>query len=169
MTGARAKRLRWFIPLMLAVAMPVIAAPAPHAKVFGAAVAAQGVWFASDSTARRGDAEAGLSARASLSPHISLVGSGFYGGRGQYVRYAGGVRVTATDAQDADFSIGIGYQYRGSSDARLKPDEWGPDVTLGWRPWPGVYPNLLLNLHSWYGIGSGAGAVSVGIRYALPI
>lgn len=155
--------------LALAVALPATAQTVPPARVFGAALSAQGVWFDSDSAAIRSDVEGGLSIKASLSPHISLVGAGFYGFLDQYYRYAGGVRITATDVDNRDFSIGIGYQYRGSGYESLKPDEWGPDVTLGWRPWPQTFPDLLFNLHSWYGMDSNAAAASAGIRYVFPI
>lgn len=148
-------------------ALPAFAQVAP-AKVFGAYIGGHGVWWDSEAAGIRSDLEAGVSAKASLSPHISLVGSGWYGFKEQYYRYAGGVRITATDVDNPNFSIGIGYQYRGSGYEVLKPDEWGPDVTLGWRPWPTLFPDLIVNLQSWYGIDTNAAAGTAGLRYRIP-
>jgi len=146
--------------------------PAP-AKVFAAYIGGNANW--TDGVGKV-EWEPETSARASLSPHISLVGSGAYGARAKSWRYAGGIRITATDENDPNFSIGIGAQYHGSDSKGFKPDEWKPDVTIGMRPWPivaGQRPSLLNNiifiLRGWVGIDSKVPGGIVGARYKLPL
>lgn len=136
-------------------------------RVFGGAVSLNGIWFDDPEAEVRNDLEAGLNARASLSPHISLVGSGVYGIRNKYFRYSAGVRVTATDVDNQAFSVGLGLQYRGSGYYELKPDEWAPDASVGWRPWPQL-PDVVLVAQGWYGIESDKAGALAGIRYVLP-
>ena len=133
-----------------------------------AAVGVNGIWFDARDGYQHADIEGSLNAKASLQPHISLVGSGAYGFRGSYYRYAAGVRITATDARDRDFNVGIGFQYRGSGSETLKPDEWAPDASIGWRPWPAVLPGIILGAQGWYGIDSKVGGVLAGARLAFP-
>jgi len=111
------------------------------------------------------DFEAGLNARASLSPHISLVGSGYYGITEQYWRGAGGVRVTASDANNPDFSIGIGAQYHVSDAPEARPKEWAADVSMGWRPW--AARRFVLIALGQYGMTSNQASAHAGGRLEL--
>ena len=147
---------------------PTQAQEAPAAHVLGVAVGGNGVWYDGTSLANKSDIEGAVNGRASLSPHISIVASGAYGARNHYWRYTAGGRVTVSDGRDPGLSVGVGIQYRGSGEARLKPDEWAPDVSIGWRPWTDA-PALVLVGQGWYGLTSQAGGAYVGARYALPI
>jgi len=152
------------IPLLAVL----LAAPAPAQtpvpdKLFGVAGGVNGIWFDATGDA---DVEAAANVRASLSPHISLVASGARGFRARYWRYSGGVRITATDVNDKTFSIGLGYEYRGSDSAALKPDEWAGTATLGWKPWPKVFPPLVLGLYAWYGVESNTAGAAANARVA---
>jgi hypothetical protein len=159
------KRILACAAFMLLSAWPALPQPA---RVFGAALVANGVWYDGE-VPITSDVEAGLALRASLSPHISLVGSSAYGLANDYWRYAAGIRMTATDVDNRDFSVGLGFQYRGSYDGKLAPDEWAPDATIGWRPWPTTLPDIILSGHAWYGIDTNRAGALAGIRYVLPL
>ena len=138
----------------------------PPAKVFGVALGAHGVWLDGATASMVSDVEGGLNLRASLSPHISLVGSGGYGFRNQYITGAGGVRITATDVKDRTFSIGVGIQYRWADDIAYGAKEWMPDVGLGWRPWADL-PDLILTGSGAYGMSSERVRATAGIRFRV--
>lgn len=136
-------------------------------RVFGAALVVNGLWYDAQDPIKS-DIEGGLALKASLSPHISLVGSSSYGAIHRYWRYAGGVRITATDVENRNFSVGFGFQFRGNYDDVLKPDEWAPDATVGWRPWPSLMPDVVLLAQGWYGIDTNRAGALAGARYVLP-
>lgn len=113
------------------------------------------------------DFELGATGRASLSPHLSLVGSGWFGFDGSYLRGTGGVRVTATDVENPDFSVGLGMEYWASSEADIRPQEWVATASLGYRPWPESMPKLVLGVQGGYGIESDQAHVLAAVRYHL--
>jgi hypothetical protein len=123
-----------------------------------------GVWF-DGPDAPGPDVEASLNGAMSLSPHLSLVGSADWGLTSTYLRSTVGARVTATDVDNADFSVGLGIQYHSASVASLRPNEWCPDVALGLRPWPARWPSVALVGLGWYGLESGRAGCSVGGRW----
>jgi len=131
-------------------------------KLYGGANA---VWF--DDNGLPSDFEIGGTGRASLSPHLSLVGSAFYGIDKSYLTAAGGLRITATDVNDPDFSIGFGMQYRASSKPGVRPEEWYPDVSLGWKPWPVEMPNVVVGVQGGYGLTSNQAFALVALRFYL--
>jgi hypothetical protein len=88
------------------------------------ALAANGTWLDGPETPFPKTVELGATAATSLSPHISLVGSGLTSPGEAYVRYAAGARVTATDVNDPNFDVFLGLQYRGGSTAEVGPSEW---------------------------------------------
>ena len=155
--------------IILAALLAATAAQAqetyPAAKVFGLALGASGVWYDAAGADNPSDVELGVHARASLSPHISAVGSGAYGLDNQYVTAAGGVRVTATDVKDRTFSIGIGIQYRWYDDELFAPAEWEPDVAVGWKPWEDA-PVIVTGTGA-YGLDSERPRATLGVRYRL--
>lgn len=126
---------------------------------------ANGIWFDGPSPAPS-DFELGGNARASLSPHISVVGSGYYGLGESYFRGSGGVRLTATDVTDPDFSVGIGLQYQASTKPSIRPQEWAPDVSVGWKPFAQI-PRLTIGAQGSYGLKSNKAYLIAAARYAL--
>ena len=133
-------------------------------RVFGVAAGVNGAWY--DEGPISDDVEAAVDAKASLSPHISLVGTACYGFRHTYFRYAVGARVTVTDVANRNLSAALGFSYRGS-DGLLEPDEWAPNATIGYRPWADI-PAVLLFAHGYYGLDSNTAGAVLGARYVLP-
>lgn len=128
----------------------------------------QGVWW--DGVNAPGpDVEAVANGAMSLSPHISLVGAVAFGLTDSYLRSTVGARVTATDVDNEDFSIGLGIQYHNASVSELGPNEWCPDVSLGIRPWPRQAPAVTLTGLGWYGLESGRAGCAVGAKWRFDL
>ena len=152
--------------LMLLGVLSLLAAPAFGDAVITPYLSANAISF--DGNAHLpSDFELGAGAAMSLSPHISLVGSGYYGLAQTYLRGQAGFRVTATDVNDENFSIGVGMQYVTSTKPEIRPREWCPDVSMGWRPWPEYAPRLTFAAQGSYGLTSNNAFLLVGLRYAL--
>ncbi len=130
---------------------------------------ANGAWLNGAGSAFPADIEAGGSASASLSPHLSAVGEGFYGFSHSYFRWSGGVRATVTDVTNKNLSMGLGIRYRGGSIRAVRPNEWAPDVSVGWRPDPVRWPNVLVGGDAGYGLQSNRMLVTLGLRYNVPL
>lgn len=130
-----------------------------------AAIGGHGIWFNED--VKPSDLELGGSVAASLSSHISAVGSGWFGTDKSYLRGTAGVRVTATDIQRTDFSVGVGISRWMCSEPLIREEEWVADVSVGWKPWPAEQPRLIIALQGGYGLDSSAGHALAGIRYAM--
>jgi hypothetical protein len=160
------KHLRLCLPtlaaLLIACCWPAHAATL--SEVVDLRAGANAIFFG-DADPWNADAEAALNGSASLSPHITLVGSIDYGFSHAYFRSTGGARITATDVDDPNFSIGLGIQYHTASVAELRPDEWCPEIAVGWRPWPASYPRLSLTALGWYGLETNRSRADVGVRY----
>lgn len=133
--------------------------------VYQAAIAGQGVWF--DDNAKPSDFEAGAVGSASLSPHISGVGSALFGFDHSYIVGNAGLRYTVTDAQNPNFSVGIGIERQFCSEPSLRPEEWLGKVVLGWRPVPETSPRLSLNASAMRGFDTNSAALTAGIRYVF--
>lgn len=129
-------------------------------------VGANGVWYHGDRELPA-DFELGGTASLSLSPHISGVGGAFYGLNHSYVRGSFGARFTLTDVQDPNFSIGAGIQYHASSEPRIRPEEWCPDVAVGWKPYPLTMPRIVVGAAGWYGLSSDQAGAYAAVRYEL--
>ena len=151
-------RAFFMLVMALAVATPALA----DGIVYQAAAGASAIWF--DNNARPSDVEASLNGSASLSPHISAVGSVAFGFDHSYLSGAAGLRFTVTDALDRNFGVGLGIQRHMSSEPALRPEEWAPDVAIGWVPWPKSPRVSLVGIGS-YGLASNLATASVGIRY----
>lgn len=146
-----------------AVLLAVLAGSAQADKiVYSAGLAGQGVWFSEN--ARPSDFEGGVKGAASLSPHISAVGSALFGFQHSYTSGKAGLRFTVSDAENRDFSIGVGIQRQFSSEPALRPEGWRPDVSLGWKPWP-QSPRVLLTALGDVGLEDGEPSVAAGITY----
>lgn len=154
------RRLIIILALLLAAA-PVFAGT-PLIKT---AAGVNGIWF--DDNAKPSDFELGGNAAARLSPHISLVGAGYYGFQNSYLRGSAGFRVTATDVEDENFSVDLGMQYHLSSEPSIRPEEWAPDASFGWRPWPVDLPKIIIGAQGSYGLESNKAYVTVAVRYIL--
>lgn len=152
-----------FVLVLAALALAVPAFAEPVAKVYGAAnlVTFDG---AADLPS---DLEAGLNGRLSLTPHVSVVGAAYYGFDNSYLRGQGGLRVTATDVDNPNFSIGIGIQYQVCSDEDIRPRELAPDVSIGWKPWPVAAPKVVVGVQGSYGLDSNQAGFLVAVRYHL--
>jgi opacity protein-like surface antigen len=149
--------------LILLVMALIVAVPAVADEiVYQAALGASAIWF--DNEARPSDIEGSVNGSASLSPHISAVANAAFGFDHSYVSGAAGLRFTVTDAKDKNFSVGLGIQRHMSSEPALRPEEWAPDVSIGWRPWE-TSPRVSLVAVSAYGLDSNTATVSVGVRY----
>jgi hypothetical protein len=113
------------------------------------------------------DFELGGAARASLSPHISLVGSAWQGLAHSYTRATAGARVTATDVNDHNFSVGIGADYQVSTNRAIRPREWCATTSLGWKPMPVKWPKIVLGGQGSYGLTSTQASALIALRYEL--
>ena len=113
------------------------------------------------------DYELGATMRASLTPHVSLVGSAFQGLAREYTRGSIGPRITATDVDDPNFSVGFGIEYVACSKPEVRPEEWAPNAVVGWRPAPQKWPRVVLGAQGSYGIDSRQAYLYVAARYEL--
>ena len=151
--------------IMALALVALLAVPArASSDLFALYAGANGAFFG-QADPWNADVEAALNGKASLSPHVSAVGSVNYGFSHSYFRSTVGARVTASDVDNPDFSIGLGIQYHTASVADLRPDEWCPDVAVGWRPWPTTQPDLSLTALGWYGLTSTHSGATLGVRY----
>lgn len=149
--------------LMLALVIVGTARAQGFANTTILAAGVNGVWL--DAVSDPG-LEASGNAAMSLSPHLSLVGGLSAGlGTDSYLRSTVGVRVTATDVDNPDFSVGLGIQYRNTSDPNRGPSEWCPDVSVGLKPLPMRFPSVALVGQGWYGMHSDVAGCLIGLRY----
>ena len=157
-----------FLSLAVLVALAALCfhRPAEAAGKLTLALAGNGTWLNGPDSAFPRDVEAGGTVATSLSPHISLVGSSFYGFKENYVRYQGGARITATDVNDPNFNVFLGLQYRGGSQSAVGPSEGAPDAGFGWKP-NKSWPKVVLGADAGYGLQSNRVIASVALRYLI--
>ena len=150
--------------LMLLIAVPAFAA----GPVLSLAAGTNAISF--DGVADLpSDFELGGNAAVSLSPHISGVGSAYFGLGQSYLRGTVGVRVTATDVQNQAFSAGFGASYVASDKPSLRPSEWNGEAAVGIVPWPEMFPRITLVALGGYGLTSNQASILFGARYSFPI
>lgn len=133
--------------------------------LLGAYLSANGVWY--DQTKLPSDFEGGLNLKASLTPHISLVGSGDYGFEHSYTAGAAGVRFTLSEPGEQNLSVGLGAQYNVSNKHDLRPQETSLDATVGFRPFSYEQPKVILGAQGRYGLQSHTASALIGIRYQI--
>ena len=152
---------------LLILGVYAIGASLAHAEpVVQFALGANGVWYDSGAPYPN-DVEVGSNASVSLSQHISAVGSAYYGINQSLLSGDAGGRVTVTDADNQNFSIGLGATYQMSSEADKRPQEWIATAVAGWRPWPVSQPRASLILRADRGFDSKSAAIKVGGRLSL--
>jgi hypothetical protein len=157
---------------LLAVLLVLIAVPAPAASLASLYGGINGVWF-QDTEALpapfKADIEAVGHGKISLSPHLSGVGTVAYGFSNTYFRYSAGGRVTVTDTENKNFSMGLGIEYRGASIPGLKPDEWCPGAAVAVKPWPARYPKLIVGGEGWYGLETQRAGMALAARWQFDL
>jgi len=154
------------IAVLVALGCTFLSGASLAAGAFTLAAGANGAWLQGPDAAFPQALEAGATASSSLSPHISLVGSGFYGFKENYERYSAGARVTATDVADPNFNVYLGVQYRGGSKDSVRPNEWAPDAGFGWKPNKN-WPRVIVGADAGYGLQSNKVLAIVALRYVL--
>lgn len=127
-------------------------------------VGAGGVWVDEGAGPAFRDVEAGVSAAVSLTPHVSVVGGASYGVDRSYVRGSGGFRITATDANDPTFSVGVGVSRHYVSEPGSGLDEAAGEAAIGWKP----LANSRLLLTGLAAVGIDTGRRLFSIRVVVP-
>jgi hypothetical protein len=148
--------------LLLCLALPAVAGDL--ASLY---VGANAAFF--DQATVKASFEPEANAKVSLSGHLSMVGSVAYGISGNYWRSAVGARVTTTDIDNRAFSVGLGIQHRDYSLATLGLNEWAPDVSVGYCPWPDTHPKVIVGAQGWYGLDSKAAGLELAARYQFKL
>ena len=154
-----------FKSLCLLVGMLAAVPTFCHAQpVVRAAVGANGIWFDA-LTPKPNDFELGGNVAASLQPHISLVGATYYGTEHGYLRGNAGIRFTASNVDDPNFSVGIGARYDLSSNEGVRPEGLTYDASLGYA-WPDA-PAIVLVVQGAYHVEADQASVIAGVRYQI--
>ena len=159
--------MKGFIALLVAILLAGTAQAAQKTGLLTVAAGVNGAWLSESAVTTFPAVELGGTASSSLSPHISLVGSSFYGLNEQYVRYTAGGRVTATDVNNPNFNVFLGVVWRGGDQKAVQPNEWAPEAGFGWKPntsWP-----LVVGADAGYGLDSHNVLSYVALRYVLPL
>lgn len=162
---------RWLF--LIALLLAWLAAPregdcADLKEVIRLHLGVNGAWFDGPTTSVPNDYEVGANASASLSPHLSAVGGAYYGVSNVYVRWSAGARVTVTDVDNPNFSVGLGAQYHGGDDDEILPEEWMADASFGWRPFPNVMHRLVVVGQAGHGLSTSRARATLGLRYSIP-
>lgn len=124
-------------------------------------IGGQGVWVDEGGAPAFRDIEAIGRASISLTPHVSVVGGVSYGVDQSYVRGSGGVRLTATDVDNRDFSIGVGVSRHYVSEAGSGLDEAAAEGSIGWKPL--TNSRVLVTALACVGLDTGRRIFSVGL------
>lgn len=162
--------MRFLLMMLLALvaAVPVAAQETTKASVLKLNAGINGTWYDGVESSPEGW-EGGVTVPASLSPHIGLQGSAWYGRAAgvDYWRADFGPQVTMTDANNKAFSVGVGIKYNLSTEESVRPEEWGPDVTMGWRPQLARWPRLALGIGGGYGLKSNQANARIALRWRV--
>ena len=133
------------------------------------AAGVNGAWLDGPGAAFPADVEAGGTAAASLSPHLSTFADVYYGFSHSYVRWDGGVKATLTDVDNPNLSAYLSLKYRGGSISALQPSEWAAGTGIGWKPNPAAWPRLVLGADAAYGLQSNRVVAYLAVRYLIPL
>jgi hypothetical protein len=124
-------------------------------------VGGQGVWVDEGNAPAFRDAEGIARAALGITPHVNLVGGLGYGVDKSYLRGSGGVRITATDVNDPNFSVGIGISRHYVSEPGSGLDEAAGEAAIGWKPFPSS--NVVLTGLAAVGLDTGRRLFSAGV------
>lgn len=130
-------------------------------------VGGQALWADEGGIPAYKDAEAIGRASIGITPHINLVGGIGYGVEQAYVRGSAGVRLTATDVNDPNFSIGVGVSRHYVSEPGVGLDEAAGEAAIGWKPF--AASRVILTGLATYGLDSGRRLFSVGIVFPFKL
>jgi len=133
---------------------------------FTVGVGAQGAWFDGADQEPVRDFEATGRGAFSITPHISAVGGVQYGFMESYVRSSVGVRITATDVADQNFSVGVGVARHFRSEPGPM-DEWCAEAGLGWKPL--ATSQVLLTASSSIGLDTSRRLFTLGAMFPLKL
>lgn len=166
-------------PLMLAAliltALALYALPARCAEssnlaeVVHVSAGVNGAWLDGPGAAFPADLEAGGTAWASLSPHISAFADAYYGFSHSYLRWDGGAKITATDVDNQNFSVYLALKYQGGSVRALHPNEAAYGAGFGWQPNLSAWPNIALGADASIGAKTDRTIAYIAVRYLLPL
>lgn len=126
-----------------------------------------GVWVDDGNGPEFRDAEAVGRGAVSITPHISGVAGLAYGVDRSYLRGSAGFRLTATDANNKDFSIGVGISRHWTSEPGSGMDEAAGEAAIGWKPIPAR--SFILTGLAAYGIDTGRRLFSVAIVFPIKL
>ena len=166
--------MKWLLAMIVALlaawfTVPDDCAAADLSDVVSIYAGFNGTWLDGPAVAFPSDFEAGGRANASLSPHISVGSAVYYGFRNTYVRWEVGPRITVTDTENKDFSVGLGASYHGGSEPSVLPEEWVADASFGWRPSPNTFPRLIVVGQGGYGFTTSKARAILGLRWRIPL
>lgn len=124
-------------------------------------IGGQAVWVDDGNEPAFRDAEATGRASLGVTPHVNVVGGISYGVDKSYLRGSGGVRITATDVNDPNFSIGIGISRHYQSEPGAGLDEAAGEAAIGWKPF--ASSRVILTGLAAYGLDTGRRVFSAGV------
>lgn len=143
--------------------------PATLDEIVHVSAGVNGAWLQGPGAEFPADIEAGGVAWASLSPHLTTFADVFYGFDHSYVRWDGGVKMTATDVDNPNFNLYLAVKYRGGSESALQPSEWAAGSGIGWRPNPVKWPRIVVGADAAYGLQSNRLISYLALRYEIPL
>lgn len=150
--------MRYAVLLLLILAAPVAAEPVVYVYA-----GANGIW---NDAGLPDDFELGGTLDASLSEHISLPVQLYAGLDNGYARFAPGVLVKLSDADQQNFSIGVGVQRQMCSRPEFVPEEWQARVAIGFNP-IAHNPKLVLGGEGTYGLETENTGALIAFRYRI--
>jgi hypothetical protein len=162
--------MKWHRSILMVLGMALIANGATAASIWQAAslgVGGQGVWVDAGNFPAFRDAEAIARASIGITPHVNIVGGVSYGVDKSYLRGSGGVRLTATDVNDPNFSIGIGISRHYASEPGAGLDEAAGEASIGWKPF--ASSKVLLTGLAAVGLDTGRRVFSAGVVWPITL
>ena len=159
------RKLMWALWLPIIMVTSANAASVWQAASFG--VGGSGVWVDEGGAPAFRDVEGVGTAAVSLTPHISVVGAVAYGVDRSYVRGSGGVRLTATDVNNPDFSVGVGVSRHYVSEPESGLDEAAAEAVVGWKPL--AQSKWILGGSAVYGLDTGRRRFSVSLIWPFKL
>jgi hypothetical protein len=133
---------------------------------FSVGIGGQGAWFDGGEQPSMSDVEATGRAAFSITPHISVIGGAAYGFGDSYLRSSAGFRLTATDVNDQNFSVGVGI----ARHFRSEPgplDEWAAEAGIGWKPL--ASSEFILTSSAAYGLDTERRLFTLGLVYPVKL